>query len=589
MHPYLLSALALLPIGVVALLLVGLRWPAARAMPFCYLTVVILALAVWRTPVALVAAATVDGLVIAASMIYIVFGAILLLNTLRESGGLRSIRDGFVGISPDRRVQVIIIAWLFGSFMEGAAGFGTPAAVCVPLLAGLGFPALAALVAGMMIQSTPVSFGAVGTPILVGIHNGLAGDPAVLAYAGDAEWADFLAATGVRVATLHAVIGSLMPLLVVCVMTRFFGKNRSLAEGLAVWRFALFAGLAMTVPYWLVAWLLGPEFPALFGSLAGLFVVVMAARRGILVPPREAAWDFPARETWPADWTGRFDLREAPAAGPAMGQLRAWLPYLVVAALLVLTRLKQLPLGDWLKSASITLPNVFGTAISPAIQPLYLPATVFLVGALVASAAHRLPWAGVRRAWGRSGRTAAAASVALVFSVPMVRVFINTEGGAAGYEKMPIALAGGIAELAGSAWPLFAPLIGGIGAFVAGSNTVSNMMFSLFQFGVGERIGVDPGWIVALQAVGGAAGNMICVHNVVAAAATVGLLGREGWVIRKTLIPFAYYVVVAGALGYAIVWHDGKGWLNAGTVLLAGTAFLLIAVAYRTRRRGMGG
>jgi lactate permease len=82
---------------------------------------------------------------------------------------------------------------------------------------------------------------------------------------------------------------------------------------------------------------------------------------------------------------------------------------------------------------------------------------------------------------------------------------------------------------------------------------------------------------------------MICVHNVVAAAATVGLLGREGWVIRKTLISFAYYVVVAGALGYAIVWHDAKGWLNAGTVLLAGTAFLLIAVAYRSSRPGMGG
>jgi lactate permease len=149
-------------------------------------------------------------------------------------------------------------------------------------------------------------------------------------------------------------------------------------------------------------------------------------------------------------------------------------------------------------------------------------------------------------------RTLAAASVALVFTVPMVQVFINSEG-AAGYEKMPIALASGVETLAGGAWPIFAPFIGGLGAAVAGSNTVSNMMFSLFQFSVGQRIGVDPTWIVALQAVGGAAGNTICVHNVVAASAVVGLVGREGSVIRKTLIVFVYYALVAGCLGFAIL------------------------------------
>ncbi|MCB1093017.1 MAG: L-lactate permease, partial [Verrucomicrobiae bacterium] len=152
------------------------------------------------------------------------------------------------------------------------------------------------------------------------------------------------------------------------------------------------------------------------------------------------------------------------------------------------------------------------------------------------------------------------------------------------YEGMPIVLASGVSQLVGAAWPLFATFVGGMGAFVAGSNTVSNMMFSLFQFGVGERIGVDPGWIVALQAVGGAAGNVICVHNVVAAAATVGLLGREGLVIRKTLLPFAYYALTAGAIGYAIVWHDERGWFNAGTVVLAAVLIALGTVVVRNRK-----
>src|SRR5690606_16818501 len=119
------------------------------------------------------------------------------------------------------------------------------------------------------------------------------------------------------------------------------------------------------------------------------------------------------------------------------------------------------------------------------------------------------------------------------------------------------------------------------GAFVAGSNTVSNMMFSLFQFGVGQRIGVDASWVVALQAVGGAAGNIICVHNVVAASAVVGLLGREGIVIRYTLAPFLYYASLAGSLGYAIVWGAEKGWLNAGSVLAVVIVGALAVVARR--------
>lgn len=588
MSPYTLAALALLPIGVVFLLLVILRWPAARAMPFSYLTAAVLALFVWKIPAVQVAAATVNGLVIAASLLFIIFGAVLLLNTLQESGALQVIRSGFIDISPDRRVQVIIIAWLFGTFIEGSAGFGTPAAVCVPLLAGLGFPAMAAVVAGMIIQSTPVSFGAVGTPILVGVNKGLAGDPNVIAFAersGHAEWAGFLADIGIRVATLHAIVGTLIPLLVVVTMTRFFGKNRSIADGLAVWKFALFAALAMTVPYLLVAYFLGPEFPSLFGGPIGLIIVVLAAKRGFLMPPKEKVWEFEPREQWPAEWTGKFQIRDDSGDAPRMGFVKACFPYLLVAALLVLTRLKQLPFGEWVQSVSLEIPEIFGTSISAKVQPLYLPGAIFVLVAAIAAAVHRMPRSAIRSAWSRSGRMVISASVALVFTLPMVQIFINSEGGAAGYAKMPIALAEGVAELAGSAWPIFSTFIGGLGAFVAGSNTVSNMMFSLFQFGVAERIGVDPAWIVALQAVGGASGNIICVHNVVAAAATVGLLGREGSIIRKTLLPFAYYALFAGALGYAIVWHESKGWLNNGSVIAAGIVLLVVVTIVRYRMR----
>ncbi len=131
--------LALAPILTVFLLLVVMRLSAKLSMGAAYLVTALLALFVWQASGAMVAAATVNGIIVALTVLYIVFGAILLLNTLKESGAIRAIRQGFMDISPDRRVQVIIVAWLFGSLVEGSSGFGTPSAVGAPLLLALGF------------------------------------------------------------------------------------------------------------------------------------------------------------------------------------------------------------------------------------------------------------------------------------------------------------------------------------------------------------------------------------------------------------------------------------------------------------------
>ncbi|MFT7458123.1 MAG: lactate permease [Planctomycetota bacterium] len=552
-------------------------------MPIAYAVAAILALEVWQVPLSKILAASVKGLLLAGTLIYIIFGAILLLNTLQQSGAMQSIRQGFSNITPDRRIQVIIIAWLFGSFIEGTAGFGTPAAVAVPLLVGLGFPAMAAVVAGMIIQSTPVSFGAMGTPILVGINTGLSADPELLQYAldrGFEDWSQFLAFIATRVALIHAVAGTFIPLMVVAVMTRFFGKNKSFVEGLQVWKFALFAAFAMTVPYLLVAIYLGPEFPSLFGGLIGLAIVVPAAKIGFLMPARDTPWDFDMRDNWDPEWSGSLPDRATQQTidNPSMGLIRAWSPYLVVALLLVLTRQPYVDLESFLRHANAlttwSWPDIFSSGITASFQPLWSPGTIFIIASLITILLHRMRVSEYKVALTSSLRTLIPASTALIFTVPMVQVFINTSGGAAGYGQMPIVLAEGVAAFAGSAWPFFSTFIGGLGAFVAGSNTVSNMMFSLFQFGVGERILVDPVWIVALQAVGGAAGNIICVHNVVAASAVVGLVGKEGAVIRKTLLPFTYYALITGSIGYGIV-NMSSGIFNAGFIV-AGLIFLTI-------------
>jgi lactate permease len=595
MSPTVLALFAFLPIVVVGVFLVALRWPASRAMPLSYLTAAGLALFVWKVSGWQVAAASLHGLVVAATLLFIIFGAILLLNTLQESGALSVIRRGFFDISPDRRIQVIVIAWLFGSFIEGAAGFGTPAAVCVPLLCGLGFPPMAAVVAGMTIQSTPVSFGALGTPILTGVKTGLdITDPGVIVFAksigavtadGAVDQSALLMMIGFKVALLHAVAGTLIPLFVVVTMTRFFGPNRSFAEGLRVWKFALFAAFSMTVPYVLVARFLGPDFPSLLGGLCGLAIVVPLAKRGFLMPKGEP-WEFASKDKWDPEWSGNVEIITG-SGDSSMSLLKAWSPYLLVAVLLVVTRVPELGVKSILTGDSVTIlvENIFGTSVDTKAQPLYLPGTIFIVVSLITFKLHGMNGESYRKAWSRSGQTTLKASVALVFTVPMVQVFINSDGGSAEYDKMPIALAEGIAGAVGSTWPFFSTFMGGFGAFVAGSNTVSNMMFSLFQFDVGIRIGVAPDWIVALQAVGGAAGNTICVHNVVAASAVAGMIGKEGLVIRKTLPVFTYYALLSGALGYAIVWSSKAGPINAGSVMFALILASLLAWAIRTSKR----
>jgi lactate permease len=369
-------------------------------------------------------------------------------------------------------------------------------------------------------------------------------------------------------------------------MTRLFGPHRSIRDGLAVWPFAVFAALAMILPYVAVARFLGPEFPSLIGGLIGLAIVITAARSNFLTPREDEPWDFGEPSHWPAEWSGAgLQTKDAPRPR-AIGIFAAWLPYVLVAILLVVTRQRELfgfsPVS-WVQSFSFSTGPILGTEISETVRWAYLPGTVFILVSIAAFILHRMTMQNYVSALTASAKTVLAASVALIFTIPMVQVFINSGGGLAGYDKMPIALATGVRELVGQAWPLFAPFIGGIGASVAGSNTVSNMMFSLFQFEVGQQLQIDPVWIVALQAVGGAAGNTICVHNVVTASAVVGLAGKEGTIIRCTLLVFLYYAFTAGTVGYLIISTTSGTWANTSVAWAAAGMLTVVSVVVSTR------
>jgi lactate permease len=551
-----LALIAAIPIALALLLMVGFRWPATKAMPLAWLVTAIAGVAVWQLPALYVAALSIQGVITATGILIIVFGAILILYTLRDSGGMETIQNGMQGISPDMRVQAIIIGYLFTAFIEGAAGFGTPAALAAPLLLALGFPPLAAAVICLVFNSFPVTFGAVGTPIILGLTflRDLVGDAAAsgVVNLNFTSYESFGMLIGQWSTLMHLPMIFILPIFMLGFISRFFGPNRSWADGFAAWKFCVFAAVAFTIPYLIFAWLLGPEFPSLIGGLLGLGIVVWGAKKGIAMP--KDVWTFGSQKNWDPEWTGTVSTTaEGSQFEARMSQFKAWLPYVLIGVILVLTRINELGLKGWLEAQKVSWNNILGyESVSGSITYLYLPGTIpFMLVAILTIFIHGMSGDKVKAAWVDSIKRMKAPAIALFFAVGLVSIFrgsgisdlaLNPNA----YPSMPLAMAQALSELVGQGWPMFASFVGGLGSFITGSNTVSNLLFAEFQWGMATQLDLPRQIIVAAQAVGGGMGNMVCIHNIVAVCAVVGLSGQEGAILRKTFWPFLLYGLAVG-------------------------------------------
>jgi len=469
-------------------------------------------------------------------------------------------------------VQVVLLVFLMGSFVESAAGFGTPAAIVGPLLVGLGFPPLAAVVVALTGNLMAITFGAVGTPLIIGLQDIFeSSDPISSAVAGQGmnveQW---VAEIGVWAATHHVIVGMVLPFIGVAMMTRFFGEERSIKPALEVLPLTLFAWASFAVPYWVTAYYLGPTFPGLFGSMIGMAVTVTALRAGYFEP--DETWDFGPEAQWPDHWIGDIQPGESTNRGTAvatdggtvtvgskqMSLPRAWAPYLILAGLLVLTRVID-PLTGFLTSTLVfEWADILGTGMSNDFALLYLPGAIFVFVHLLTIPLHGMNTTEIKDAWMESAEKVMPAVIALVFAVATVQIMIQS-GQSANIDSMLVVLSEATANAAGSIYPFFAALVGAFGAFLAGSNTVSDILFGTFQYNIATDLGVSRTIVVGAQAVGGAIGNLVAVHNVVAALAVVGLVGEEGRVIRLELIPLAYYATMTGILTLLFVYVISPG------------------------------
>lgn len=503
------AVLAALPIVVVLVAMAGFRWSAARAGMLGLGLAIVLAWGPFRGrftaevgALAATAGSMAEALFTSATILWIIVPALALHQMQQSSGALEVMEDRLSSLTGDPRILALVVAWFFALFMEGAAGFGTAAALAAPFLVGAGFPPVQAVVLALVGHAAGVSFGAVGTPILPqALATGFS--PLELARATSAY---------------HIALGGGLAAVVVFLASRSPVPGDRESSPIPA---AITAAVLFLVPYALFAWLLGPELPTLGGALIGGLLFVPLVRRFRPLDGSDAPGDL-GRTLWAAA------------------------PYLGVTALVVATRLVP-GWADWLTRFEVTLSleGGFGAAFAP----LYHPGTMVAGGLLLGWAAQRLPFTSLTGALSRSARQVGSVAMALVAMLGLSRVMVAS--------GMIEELAGALANVVGSAWPALVPFIGALGTFVTGSATASNILLTDLQNSTARALGMPALPLLGAQGFGAAAGNMIAPHNVIAAIAVVQQTGREGDVLRKTTWVATLYLAGGAALALAAAFLLG--------------------------------
>ena len=358
------AIIAFIPIIVTIIVMAGFNWPAKIALPLAWLITAIVCFAAWKMDIITIVAQTIAGFLGSIDTIVIIFGAILIMNTLKQSGGMGVINRMFTNVSDDPRIQMVIIGFMFGAFIEGAAGFGTPAALAAPLLIGLGFPPLCAAMCALILNSTPVAYGAVGTPTNTAF-NMVSSELAAAGITDNEAWKLGLTKW---VAIPSAIICPIIIFITVFMMVKMFGKDKSTKYAIEVIPYILMSAVAFCIPYLICAAFLGPEFPSLIGALIALVICVVAAQKGILVP--KSKFEFPERSTWADYWKSTQDVQEDESmkVQTTMSPVMAWVPYGIIAIILVVTRIPQIGIKGILNVTTapwaISISHIFGVEVN---------------------------------------------------------------------------------------------------------------------------------------------------------------------------------------------------------------------------------
>ena len=522
LHNVLLSAgVAVIPIIFLFILLLSRKVAGHVATLLTLLLGLVIAVGVYSMPPSLAGMAGFYGVLNGLFPIgWIVLCAVFLYNISVKSGSFAIVRDSIESVTADRRIQALLIAFCFGAFLEGAAGFGAPVAITAGMLVGLGFDALYAAGVCLVANTAPVAFGGIGIAVITAGHITNI-DPNILSK---------------MIAHQLPIVALIIPLWLVLIVAGWKGTK-------AVWPAILTVGGSYAITMFLTASFLGPTLPDVLSAIVSILCLI-----GLLKVWQPAeVWRFPKERTEAA-------LRPDRPIHSLSELIRAWVPFILLVIFV----------GNWgipgiqtiLGKATAVIPfGILNNAISSNGNLLSISYSFTWLGAAGTSIlfATILTAIFLRLSWKNFWQVAWQTLVELYKPLVTIGSIVGFAY-VANYSGMSITI-GNALTVTGRFFPFIAPLLGWFGVFITGSDTSSNALFSGIQAQTARSIGVSPVLTVAANSTGGVAAKMISPQSIAVATASTKLTGQEGRLFRFTILHSIGLVLIICAITYIQAYY----------------------------------
>ena len=498
-NDYMLFAIAMIPVLWLIISLGVLKMPAHKTCSFTVILTLIIAMICWRMKFIDGITATVEGMAIALwPILLVIVAALFTYNLAVETKTMDVIKTMLSSITTDKRIQVLILAWGFGGFLEAVAGYGTAVAIPASILASLGFNPLFAAVICLLANTVPTAFGALGIPVTT------------LATVTGLEVVHLSYVTSIQLAGFIVLIPFLLVIL----------TEKSIKALKGVVGITLVSGITFAVPQVFIAKYLGADLPALVASICSMACTILMAK----------AMNKEKVETK----EDKIGLKEG---------ILAWLPYILLCGLILIASPLVPSINSLLAKASSNIHIYTGDATSTtAFSWINTPGMMILIATFIAGLIQKLKFTYMLDVLKRTVIQLKTSFITIMSIVAISKIMSHS--------GMTSSISFGLCAITGSFYPLIAPLLGAIGTFVTGSDTSANILFGALQTEAAKSLSIDPYWIAAANTAGATAGKMISPQSIAIATSATGLIGSEGKILSTTVKYCLGYVIILGLIVY---------------------------------------
>ncbi|MFR5273053.1 L-lactate permease [Intestinibacter bartlettii] len=499
MNDYMLFAIAMIPVLWLIVSLGVLKMPAHKTCSFTVILTLAIAIICWRMKFIDGITATVEGMAIALwPILLVIVAALFTYNLAVETKTMDVIKKMLSSITTDKRIQVLILAWGFGGFLEAVAGYGTAVAIPASILASLGFNPLFAAVICLLANTVPTAFGALGIPVTT------------LATVTGLEVVHLSYVTSIQLAGFIVLIPFLLVIL----------TEKSIKALKGVIGITLVSGITFAVPQIFIAKYLGADLPALVASICSMACTILMAK----------AMNKEKVETK----EDKIGLKEG---------VLAWLPYILLCGLILIASPLVPSINSLLAKASSNIHIYTGDATSTtAFSWINTPGMMILIATFIAGLIQKLKFTYMLDVLKRTIIQLKTSFITIMSIVAISKIMSHS--------GMTSSISFGLCAITGSFYPLIAPLLGAIGTFVTGSDTSANILFGALQTEAAKSLSIDPYWIAAANTAGATAGKMISSQSIAIATSATGLIGSEGKILSTTVKYCLGYVIILGLIVY---------------------------------------